>query len=134
MKKATSEQLLRQLDLRVTTTRKIIFNALRAAKKPVTVKMLQIVLGKRVDIATTYRTLQTLVAEGLIHQTNFGDRKAYYEYQEKHHHHVICTKCGIKEKTQACIDTKKLALTLKKFKTLNSHVLEFFGVCNKCTS
>ena len=134
MKKATSEQLLRQYGLRATATRKDVLNALRDAKTPVTADMLQTVLDKKVDIATTYRTLQTLVTQGLVYQTNFRDRKAYYEYQEKHHHHVICTKCGTKEETKICIDTEKLARTLEKFQTLNSHVLEFFGVCKRCAT
>lgn len=134
MKKATSEQLLKQHGLKVTATRKDVLNALMVAKKPMTVEVLQAVLGKKADTATTYRTLQTLATQGLVYQTNFRDRRAHYEYQKKHHHHVVCTICGAREETKTCVDTKKLARTLTSFKTLNSHVLEFFGVCNRCAA
>ncbi len=134
MKKATPGELLRQHGLKVTSTRKDVLDALIMARKPIAAEALQDALGKNADIATIYRTLQTLVSKGLVYQTNFRDRKAHYEYQEKHHHHVVCTECGTREETKLCIDAKKLARTFTNFRTLDSHVLEFFGVCNKCTT
>ncbi|MDD5081564.1 MAG: transcriptional repressor, partial [Candidatus Omnitrophica bacterium] len=50
-------------------------------------------------LATVYRTLELLVELGLVHKFDFGDGRARYELIEgpegkKHHHHLICTKCG----------------------------------------
>lgn len=130
---ATSGEFLKLHGLKITTTRTDVLDTLRDAHKPMTAEMLQVLLGAKVNPATTYRTLQIFVEKGLVYQTNFRDGKAYYEYQDHHHHHVICTQCGIKEETNVCLDTKKLARSLENFKTLNSHILEFFGVCKTCS-
>jgi Fur family ferric uptake transcriptional regulator len=134
MEKATVDQILKQYGLKITTARKLVVASLQMVSKPVTAEELQKIVGQEVDPATTYRVLQKLVEKGVVYQTDFRDRKAYYEYQGKHHHHVVCTKCGTKEETDICIDTKKVSKNLKNFARLNSHILEFFGVCNKCSS
>ena len=134
MNKATAEDILREHSLKVTEPRKIILKTLQGVNRPLTAEELQKIIGKAVDFATTYRTLQALVLKGIVYQTDFRDRKAYYEYQDKHHHHVICTGCGKKEETDVCINIKKVSKTLANFKTVDSHVLEFFGICNQCSS
>jgi len=134
MKKANVEHTLKKHNLKITAPRRIILKALQDTNKPLTAEELQKVIGRAVDFATIYRNLQTLVEKGIVYQTDFRDRKAYYEYQDKHHHHVICTDCGKKEETDICINTKEISKNLTNFKTINSHVLEFFGICNRCSS
>lgn len=137
MKKATQEtpsgEFLKLHGLKITATRRDILDTLRHAHKPMTAEMLQAILGTRVNPATTYRTLQIFVETGLVYQTNFRDGKAYYEYQDHHHHHAICTQCGIKEEVNICLDIRHIASSLKNFKVLESHMLEFFGVCKTCS-
>ena len=45
--------------------------------------------------ATIYRTLETLVDDGLLLRTDLGADRSYYELPSDHrHHHLVCTQCG----------------------------------------
>jgi Fur family transcriptional regulator, ferric uptake regulator len=45
--------------------------------------------------ATIYRTLDALVAEGLVLRTALGANRSYYELASDHrHHHLVCSRCG----------------------------------------
>jgi Fe2+ or Zn2+ uptake regulation protein len=49
----------------------------------------------RVNASTVYRTLDLLVAEGLVLRTDLGRDRVYYEPAHEHrHHHVVCRRCG----------------------------------------
>ena len=49
----------------------------------------------RVNPSTVYRTLDLLVAEGLLRRTDLGSGRAFYEIAHEHaHHHVVCESCG----------------------------------------
>ena len=45
--------------------------------------------------STVYRTLDVLVADGLVLRTDLGGDRSYYELASDHpHHHVVCSGCG----------------------------------------
>ena len=45
--------------------------------------------------STVYRTLELLVAEGLVLRTELGADRVFYEPAHDHpHHHVVCRSCG----------------------------------------
>jgi Fe2+ or Zn2+ uptake regulation protein len=49
----------------------------------------------RVNPSTIYRTLDLLVAEGLVLRTDLGAGRVFYEPAHDHpHHHVVCRSCG----------------------------------------
>jgi Fur family ferric uptake transcriptional regulator len=49
----------------------------------------------RVNPSTVYRTLEILVAEGLVLRTDLGADRNFYEPAHDHrHHHVVCRDCG----------------------------------------
>jgi len=49
----------------------------------------------RVNPSTIYRTLELLVAEGLVRRTDLGADRVFYEPAHEHpHHHVVCRSCG----------------------------------------
>lgn len=54
--------------------------------------------GRRVGIATVYRTLELLEELGLLQRLDAGDGLARFEPAlpdgEHHHHHFVCTRCG----------------------------------------
>ena len=52
--------------------------------------------GARVGIASVYRVLDLLAAEGLLTRVDLGDGLARYEpaRPESHHHHLVCGDCG----------------------------------------
>jgi Fe2+ or Zn2+ uptake regulation protein len=48
-----------------------------------------------VNASTVYRTLDALVAAGLVRQSDLGAGRAHYELVREHrHHHAVCQRCG----------------------------------------
>jgi Fur family ferric uptake transcriptional regulator len=50
--------------------------------------------GPPLHRATIYRTLDRLVADGLLIRTNLGSDRSQYEIALHHHHHLVCGECG----------------------------------------
>jgi Fe2+ or Zn2+ uptake regulation protein len=89
--------------------------------------------GIHADPATIYRILDLLYKRGLIQKIELGEGKYRYEKSQKHHHHLICTNCGRIQNVEGEF-LKKMENEIysdKKFK-VNSHSLEFFGLCQDC--
>ena len=90
---------LRVKGRRVTRQRRLIWDALSAdperhlsADDLVTSVRTEL---PRVNPSTVYRTLDLLVAEGLLRRTDLGSGRAFYEIAHEHaHHHVVCESCG----------------------------------------
>lgn len=97
-------------------------------------------LGGSLSRSSLFRVLDSLVETGLIHRINLGSPDSSYEidFGRKHHHHVICTKCGDLEDVEViknCPARKVEHLALsksEKFDSVTDHSLEFFGLCKKC--
>ena len=54
--------------------------------------------GRRVGVATVYRTLELLASLNLVQRLDLGGGSARYEPAlpggEHHHHHLVCDSCG----------------------------------------
>jgi Fur family ferric uptake transcriptional regulator len=52
--------------------------------------------GRRVGIASVYRVLDLLAAEGTVQRIELGSGTARYEpvSPDGHHHHLVCDSCG----------------------------------------
>lgn len=133
MKKAI-EKILQDSKLKLTNGRISVMKVLFSSKKPLSIEEIKGKVGD-VDQSTLYRMLNTFVEKGIIYQTDFRNGKAYFEYQNTHHHHMVCTKCGDIEEVDVCVESQvpKVEKGLKKFSKVKNHILEFFGVCNKCS-
>jgi Fe2+ or Zn2+ uptake regulation protein len=90
---------LRSSGRRLTRQREVIWAALTAEpdrhlSAPEVVERVRAELP-RVNPSTVYRTLDLLVAEGLLKRTDLGRDRAFYEPAQGHrHHHVVCRRCG----------------------------------------
>jgi Fe2+ or Zn2+ uptake regulation protein len=128
------EEQLREHSLKVTQARLGILDVLTHAKKPISINELSLRL-QHIDLATLYRTVETLKDLGIVTQVDFHHGHAHYELAtRRHHHHLICQKCGKVVDLSKC-DTSGLerqALKIGGFAKINSHSLEFFGICNAC--
>lgn len=129
--------LLQKAGLKVTPERLAILNVLSKANKPLSVKDLKEKLrDTEVDQATIYRNMESLTKSKVIRLVNFQHDHNHYEIiSDKHHHHLICEKCGKVVDVSKC-DTSKIEQQVKKlgnFATINSHALEFFGLCKSCS-
>ncbi|KAB2902293.1 MAG: transcriptional repressor [Anaerolineae bacterium] len=87
---------------------------------------------------SVYRTLDLFTQLGYIRPAtrNAADIRngiVYVMMHDGHHHHIICQNCGQVIEFEDC-NLDKLVETLeKKYNCrIGGHLLEFFGVCDKC--
>lgn len=84
--------------------------------------------------ATVFRTLKLLVDEGLVCRVLLEDGKLHYRVSRStHHHHLVCTSCGVVEDFTTC-DVADLiaALGNRTGFQIESHWLELYGRCRSC--
>ena len=129
---------LRSKNLKLTHQRQEILKAFLSTEKHVTTDEFYDIVRKkspRIGHATVFRTLKLLCEADIAKALNLGDKRVRYEpkYGQRHHDHLICSKCGtfIEAFDQ---EIEKLQDKLCKrfgFKP-RSHRLEIFGVCKEC--
>lgn len=91
--------------------------------------------GSAIGLATVYRTLNTLVADGLADSLVNAGETLFRDCSKDHHHHLICNGCGVAveiEAQQAEAWASKVAA--EHGFTDVSHTIDIFGLCQKCTS
>lgn len=136
-KKPDFEELLHKHGYRITPARISLLTFLHSSKKPLTVGDIQKEIPHRMDKVTLYRALEDFTRSKFVIKVNLQDNITYYElyHKDHHHHHIMCEKCGKIEDIETC---KKPSLQKdalrhsKEFSVINTHSLEFFGICKKC--
>ena len=87
-------------------------------------------------LTTVYRTLEILATLGFLHRPRLCDGATTYSTcVDGHHGHLICSGCGLIVELQECY-LSTVAQTLMDatdFK-IESHLLEFRGLCPDCRS
>ena len=128
--------ILKNGALKITPTRLAILDIFSNDCKPVNAEYIfEKLKNKKINLVTIYRTLTSLEKAGILKRVDLHKESAYYELGNHHHHHIVCTKCGVVEGFDGCdIKTlsKKILGKSSKFKEINQHSLEFFGVCKAC--
>jgi len=122
--------------VKATPARIELLDLLREEPKPIPASAIADKLKS--SVATTYRVLERLVKAALVGKIDAGGTEALYEisFGRKHHHHAICTECGTME--DVYLEEKSLGLdklaykSIKNFAGINTHSLEFFGICTDC--
>jgi Fur family ferric uptake transcriptional regulator len=125
--------------LKATKPRMAVVKALSDEDYPISITDLHKKIPE-VSETSLYRTLEGLVEAGSVNRINTGASHSSYEisFGRKHHHHVICTKCGDMEDIESgkeCPARKVEYMALAnsdKFTSIKRHSLEFFGLCKKC--
>lgn len=131
------EELLKEHNYRVTGGRMALLVFLRHAKKPLSVGDIQKQLDYQIDKVTLYRALEDFARSKIVAKISLRDAATYYEFihANHHHHHIVCEKCGKIEDIESCNQDslqKEILKSAKSFKIINSHSLEFFGICKEC--
>lgn len=132
-----SETLLKENRLRVTPARVAVLDLFGSTCAPLTADdIAHKTTDTKINLVTIYRTLESLEKAGLLRQVDLRRGAICYERTDTHHHHIVCTDCGAIEEIDVC-DQEQLAKdalkSSKKFKRINQHALEFFGICSSCT-
>ncbi len=131
----TSHEILKSKLLKATPTRLTLLDALRNAKTPLTAEELHRITQKG-DLVTVYRGLHSFLNARLVREVFLKDSPARYEFADSHHHHhLVCTGCGVIDELPNCDvqDLERLALkSSRRFACIAEHSLEFFGSCKTC--
>jgi len=91
--------------------------------------------GSRTAKATVYRTLELLVASGVLRQVNLGERRSHYEHAagHRHHDHLICVRCGrvIEFSSPELENMQEQVCRRHHFRALG-HRMRIMGFCEAC--
>jgi Fur family ferric uptake transcriptional regulator len=92
--------------------------------------------GARVGIASVYRVLDLLAAQGLLTRIDLGDGVARYEPARPsghHHHHLVCGDCGKVEPFEDDGLEHELARVASRLGyAMDAHDVVLRGACEDC--
>jgi Fur family ferric uptake transcriptional regulator len=92
--------------------------------------------GSPIGLATVYRTLTALVADGKADSllSNEGEN-IYRDCSREHHHHLICNNCGVTVEIEAKeAETWAAKVASESGFSDVTHTIDIFGLCKKCTN
>lgn len=130
--------LLRNAGLRATPGRIHLMDTLARLSAPASIPDLKKRLGAAApNDVTLYRALDALVAADLVARADLQHGHAHYELAvgRKHHHHAVCTNCGVVEDievTHAPRPEREALRRARSFASIDAYAFEFFGMCVKC--
>ncbi len=130
------KNILKEKGLKCTPSREMILEIFSGNKRPIRAEDIYNKLKNKIDEATIYRTISSFKKVGLIRQVNLRRESVYFELNNDHHHHIVCEKCGeiedFKENSEIEKILGRIVEKSSRFKIINEHSLELFGVCSKC--
>ena len=138
MKQKTTSQnfknLLQNAKLKNTAPRLAVLKAFAENKYPATAQEIYKKI-KNVDLVTLYRTIASFEKTDLLKRVDLRQDAVYYELNTEHHHHLVCTNCNKienfeNEKVEKIIG--EIFRKSDKFKNINEHSFELFGLCKVC--
>lgn len=83
-------------------------------------------------LATTYRTVELLRANGGVRPLLGEGRPTYVRCHAEHHHHLVCTSCGAVEETELCGAPSEAELERRHGFRSTTHELDIYGTCRRC--
>ena len=129
------KQLLHDAGLKATKMRGDVLGLFDVGKKPLSVAQIKKNL-QSADVATLYRIVEIFVDKGILCSVHVCGPRHFFELAAlPHHHHIVCTKCGIIEDVSDCNLTKVIKnaeIASTKFNKITEHTFELFGLCKKC--
>ncbi len=122
---------------RITPQRLAILNVLTKSRDHPSVEQVHQAILKdfpTTSLATVYKTIHLLKEEGEILELEFSELGNRYDgIKPKPHPHVICGKCGAIVDPET-VDLEELTRLIAKETgfAINSHRLDFYGLCPLC--
>lgn len=133
---STSDQLMRIVEdqgYRSTEPRRALVRTVAERDSHFTAEELREELPQ-LGRATVYRGLNILVETGILCRVLMEDGSLHYQLSHRgHHHHLICTQCGISQDLIGCdIEGTLSEKTAQHQFQMEGHRLEVYGRCSKC--
>lgn len=129
---------LRSLGVKITPQRQEILRVLLEEERYYSAEEILRKVQERypaISFDTVYRTLHLFKRLGLVVELNFqgGYRRFEFNHEGKHHHHLICLKCGLSQKLSCC-PTDCLHKIEKEYPefAITGHSFEIYGYCKDC--
>jgi Fur family transcriptional regulator, ferric uptake regulator len=121
---------------RDTRQRRAIRAALERADRPLSPKEVLGASRRRIrtlGLATVYRTLNALVADGWLVEVQLPGEPPRYEVAgKKHHHHFVCDRCHRVFEVDAC-PGDMVSMVPKDFE-VTRHEIVLYGACAGCSA
>lgn len=135
------KKLLREKGQKATPARVSILDIFSKKKEHLNALMVYKELLKRhktkdINEVTVYRTLASLEEAGILRRVDLRKESVYFELQDEHHHHIVCTNCNsIEEFENEKIEEalKKIVTKSSRFRSIKEHSLQLFGLCVNCS-
>src|ERR671934_1541939 len=132
-----ADWLLRRLEEggeRMTGPRELVVRALVAQPGVINPEALSYELhADGVGRATVYRTLDLLERYGMLARVHVEGCHGYTLCDEGHHHHLLCSGCGTVVPVDATgVEAEILRLAEELKFRVDTHTLEFAGLCESC--
>jgi Fur family ferric uptake transcriptional regulator len=114
-----------------------ILAALEARDVPVSAQRLHADLhhdGQRLALATVYRTLHALAADGVVHVFHRHGEDAFRHCGPQHHHHFICHRCDrVIELQLPEVEASLARVVADERLAVHGHDADLYGTCSDCT-
>jgi len=86
-----------------------------------------------ISLDTVYRTLRLLEDKGLISKVSYPGDRARFDANSDHHHHFICTRCGmVHDFYSEELDRFRPPGNVKAMGKVDSVHVELRGICANC--
>lgn len=86
----------------------------------------------KIALGTVYRTLESLVEQGVILEVNPPGRRKRFDHKTEPHSHIICSECGAIE--DVITDSSQLTIISDTGFTVTGVDIQFTGQCPACKS
>ena len=125
---------LREAGGRLTATRWAVVEALFAAEAPVSAEQIaEGVGGRRLDLASVYRTLERLEELGIVRHLHLGHGAGVYGLARGERDYLVCERCGRVNE----VDSSKLEPARADIRKITGYEPRFshfpiHGMCETC--
>jgi Fur family peroxide stress response transcriptional regulator len=124
------------LGLPLTIQRRAILEVLLARDDHPTADAVAAALAERIagiSRATVYRTLETLVENGLLVRVSHHGAATRYDIRTDRHHHMVCDQCGaMTDFDEPRLDALRLPDLARAGFAVRDYSVEVRGLCRKC--
>lgn len=128
---------LKSTGYRVTRQRLAVIHAALAYGRHFTAAEIErdaVRLDAGIGRATVFRTLEAMVSCGSLARVSGGPVRGYVVCgAQDHHHHLVCSGCGLVVKVPGCQAQEHVAeLSETTGFRVDGHHLEYYGLCSTC--
>ena len=115
-----------------------ILTLLKSLNRAVSAQDIYIELRSReqsMGLATVYRSLEALKLEGSVQVRTLGNGESLYSSVQRDQHHLTCLNCGQSIAINECpVHQLESQLEDSHQFRIYYHTLEFFGLCDRCST